>query len=148
MVFGVPLGTGQLSGLASVQLLPPLHTPDPQDETWAKFLEEREWMADFSYKREGEDCPRGTRGASVLDFETPSVSVHWLGPLSRFVHCGFDSMTIARPGRGMSTTIASEQIWIRLLIVELAGTQRFHARFHVQVPAMLQIHPGVVLTFC
>lgn len=46
-----------------------------QEDIWANYLEEREWMADFSYKREGEDCPRGSRGASVLDFETPSVSV-------------------------------------------------------------------------
>lgn len=46
-----------------------------QEDIWANYLEEREWMADFSYKREGEDCARGSRGASVLDFETPSVSV-------------------------------------------------------------------------
>lgn len=31
-------------------------------------------MAESEYRREGEDCPRGTRGSSILDFETPSVS--------------------------------------------------------------------------
>jgi hypothetical protein len=43
-----------------------------QEEVWQSYLEEREWMASFEYKRDGEDVPRGTRGA--LDFETPSVS--------------------------------------------------------------------------
>jgi hypothetical protein len=43
-----------------------------QEETWERYLEERRWMEEFEYKRDGEDVPRGTRGA--LDFETPSVS--------------------------------------------------------------------------
>ena len=57
-----------------------------QEDVWANYMEEREWMADFSYKREGEDCPRGSRGASVLDFETPSVSVCCTGLV--LVVCG------------------------------------------------------------
>jgi hypothetical protein len=43
------------------------------DETWSAYLEERVWMASNCFKREGDDCPRGTRGPAVYDFETPVV---------------------------------------------------------------------------
>lgn len=45
------------------------------DETWVSFLEERQWMHESQFKREGDDCPRGTRGTNIFDFECPTVSV-------------------------------------------------------------------------
>jgi hypothetical protein len=44
------------------------------DDLWVRYLEEREWMSSAAYRREGEDCPKGTRGPAVYDFETPVVS--------------------------------------------------------------------------
>ena len=44
------------------------------ERVWSRYAEEREWVdGSVNLRREGEDCPRGTRGPNVYDFETPEV---------------------------------------------------------------------------